>query len=70
MREVKEYRGAEVNLDYVLRQAVIQMHAVIRVFDKSGYLIRKYGILDDDKDPVMRDTAGRIVPIFIMSTTR
>ena len=56
MREVKEYRCAEVNLDYVLRQAVIQMHAVIRVFDKSGYLIRKYGMLDDDKDPVMRDT--------------
>lgn len=56
MREVKEYRCAAVNLDYVLRQAVIQMHAVIRVFDKGGYLIRKYGMLDDDKDPVMRDT--------------
>ncbi|HCT90006.1 MAG TPA: hypothetical protein DF613_01290, partial [Lachnospiraceae bacterium] len=56
MREIKEYSCAEVNLDYVLRQAVIQMHAIIRVFDKDGYLIRKYGVLDDDKDPVMRDT--------------
>lgn len=46
----------KLNFNYLVSKFVVQMHAVIRVFDKDGYILEKYGMLDDDKDPVMWDT--------------
>lgn len=45
-----------IDLNYLLSKYVLELHAVIRIFDKEGYVLEKYGMLDDDKDPVMRDT--------------
>lgn len=46
----------KLDFNYIVSKFVVQMHAIIRVFDKDGYILEKYGSLDDDKDPVMWDT--------------
>lgn len=56
MIEINDCVSNSIDLNYLLSKFVLELHAVIRVFDKDGYILAKYGMLDDDKDPVMRDT--------------
>lgn len=56
MYKINDCISDSIDLSYLLRKCVLELRAVIRVFDKDGYILEKYGTLDDDKDPVMRDT--------------
>lgn len=55
MRGINDYAAAKVELDFILRQISIQTHMTIRVFGKNKKLIKKYGRIEDDNDPVMCD---------------
>ena len=56
MFDVNDCISNSIDLNYLLGKFVLELRAVIRIFDKDGYILQKYGILDDDKDPVMWDT--------------
>ena len=56
MFDVNDCVSDSIDLNYLLGKFVLELRAVIRIFDKDGYILQKYGILDDDKDPVMWDT--------------
>lgn len=55
MKKVDDYTTAPVNLDFILRQTAYQIQTTIRVFDKNRKLIKRYGMIEDDTDPVLCD---------------
>ncbi len=56
MVDLNDCISETIDFRYIVSKFVVQTHAVIRVFDKDGYILEKFGSLDDDKDPVMWDT--------------
>jgi AraC-like DNA-binding protein len=57
MFDVNTFLSDSIDFRYLLRKFVLELHAVIRIFDKDGQLLEKYGMLEEENDPVLQDTA-------------